>query len=1096
MPSRCPNCLNCLPRLHRLLLVGVAIFLGCGSLAAQLVVNVPAGGDVAGASLQVFGAGGGTINLAAGNYYITGSIVLGSNTTLNGAGGPGSATQSVIYAPASPNGIAMVTTAVAGEQNIAISNLVLDGNIPQSAMLYGTGNGNYAYNNTGIYVYSQSNTSVGMNVTNVEVRHTLRGILTGLVDNLTISGCYFHDNNPGGFSHNMYLVATDGVEIDHTRSDNALTGDGLHIDFGGNFYTIRKSEFSGNNGIGILSQQDNYVTVEDSKLNSNTSDGIQIDAGGLLLTRDEMNYNAGYGFNIPDTADGNGQVNGVYTVADNGTDYFYQASINDFTLSNPGANVYAAVQATGVTGVVDTADWTLAYPGYTYMGAVDFNANHLTNGFITFPYVGATMEGTAGSGVGSYVLTFRYSNGTTQAQTMNLTVNGGAAVPVTFAPTGSYSTWGTVNATVVLNVGNSSVTLAVPAGATSAPELDTMTVNTPTPNVPGAPTNLKAVAAGPYQVNLSWTAPAASNNNAAQTYDVYKNNSTPIVASNITGTTWSDTRIFYGETTSQYFVTAVNQGGQSAASNTVMVTTGIDAPPGLQISSGNTGISLNWLGVSGGVSFHVKRALVSGGPYQTVATVAFNGSATQSTTDTTGVGGTTYYYVVSAVDVNGVESANSYEVSATAQGFSITTAGAVTVPVGQSATTTVYVAATGGFNSPVSYQVTGLPTGVTATLAATTGNATLTLTAASTATPTTAAVQIVGTSGVLTSTTSLPLTVMGSQTITFAQLGTQLVGVPLTLTATASSGLPILYATVTPSVCTVSGSTATFVAAGTCGMVAFQQGNAVYAAATPIGQDFAVVNANHLAFMVPNSYTFSSPLQLSATSNSPEAVTYSVVSGPATLAGSTLTLTGGGTVQLQASQPGDASYAAATVMVTFQSIAGSVWVASATSPVSVLGLNGVALTNGVLSITGAGTIIPSQAIAFDAAGSLWVANANGVSKLTSKGGVVNPTPFTSGGISVPLALAVDGLGQVWIANSSGSISALDNTGAALGSAQGGAPQPMAKAGASPAGIAVDASGNVWVVSGAANSITEVIGAAAPVSPAATALSAGTVGTRP
>jgi hypothetical protein len=377
------------------------------------------------------------------------------------------------------------------------------------------------------------------------------------VDNLTISYCYFHDNNPGGFSHNMYLVATSGVTMDHTRSDNALTGDGLHIDFGGSSYTIRKSEFSGNNGLGILSQQDNSVTIEDSKLDWNTSDGVQIDASGLLLTRDQMNFNSGYGFNIPDTGDGNGHVTGVYTLGDGGTDYFYQATLSDFTIYGPSPNVYPAVQATGVTGAVDTADWTLTYSGYTYEGAVDFNANHLTGGAITFPYVGATVEGIPGSGYGNYPLVIRYANGTSANQTMNLSVNGGTPVLITFAPTGSYSTWATVSTTQQLNVGNNTVTMSVPTGATSAPEIDTLTVTTSTPSVPSAPTNLTGTSTGPYSIALSWTAPVAGNNNAAQTYSVFRNGVR--IAYNVAATTYTDTRIFYGESTYSYYVVAFNQ---------------------------------------------------------------------------------------------------------------------------------------------------------------------------------------------------------------------------------------------------------------------------------------------------------------------------------------------------------------------------------------------------------------------------------------------------------------------------------------------------------------------------------------------------------
>jgi hypothetical protein len=42
-----------------------------------------------------------------------------------------------------------------------------------------------------------------------------------------------------------------------------------------------------------------------------------------------------------------------------------------------------------------------------------------------------------------------------------------------------------------------------------------------------------------------------------------------------------------------------------------------------------------------------------------------------------------------------------------------------------------------------------------------------------------------------------------------------------------------------------------------------------------------------------------------------------VVSGPATISGSTVTLTGGGTVVLQASEAADANYSTATMNATF-----------------------------------------------------------------------------------------------------------------------------------------------------------------------------------
>ena len=54
-----------------------------------------------------------------------------------------------------------------------------------------------------------------------------------------------------------------------------------------------------------------------------------------------------------------------------------------------------------------------------------------------------------------------------------------------------------------------------------------------------------------------------------------------------------------------------------------------------------------------------------------------------------------------------------------------------------------------------------------------------------------------------------------------------------------------------------------------------------------------------------------------ATSNSTGAFTYTVVSGPATISGATVTLTGAGTVVLMASEAADSNYAAGSKTATF-----------------------------------------------------------------------------------------------------------------------------------------------------------------------------------
>jgi hypothetical protein len=113
-------------------------------------------------------------------------------------------------------------------------------------------------------------------------------------------------------------------------------------------------------------------------------------------------------------------------------------------------------------------------------------------------------------------------------------------------------------------------------------------------------------------------------------------------------------------------ITGISGSITHTASTTLLVN--LAAPAGLTVTSVSSGqVSLSWPAVTGASSYHVKRALVSGGPYIGVA-------CTTSTTYTdTGVtNGTTYYYVVSAGYTAGPnaggESADSGQVNATPLG--------------------------------------------------------------------------------------------------------------------------------------------------------------------------------------------------------------------------------------------------------------------------------------------------------------------------------------------------------------------------------------------------------------------------------------------
>jgi fibronectin type 3 domain-containing protein len=90
------------------------------------------------------------------------------------------------------------------------------------------------------------------------------------------------------------------------------------------------------------------------------------------------------------------------------------------------------------------------------------------------------------------------------------------------------------------------------------------------------------------------------------------------------------------------------------------------APASLTATPGAGQISLSWSDSVGATSYHLKRALISGGPYEGVAC-----TTTTAYTDVAVVNGTTYYYVVSAAYSAGPnaggESADSSEASAIPQ---------------------------------------------------------------------------------------------------------------------------------------------------------------------------------------------------------------------------------------------------------------------------------------------------------------------------------------------------------------------------------------------------------------------------------------------
>jgi parallel beta-helix repeat protein len=230
------------------------------------------------------------------------------------------------------------------------------------------------------------------------------------------------------------------------------------------------------------------------------------------------------------------------------------------------------------------------------------------------------------------------------------------------------------------------------------------------------------------------------------------------------------------------------------------------------------------------------------------------------------------------------------------------------------------LAATASSGLPVSYRVVSGPATLSGNMLTLTGTGTVSVEAMQAGNTTYNAATPVTQSFAVSAAT------LQSQTISFPAISNKTFGnAPFTLNAYASSGLTVNYRVVSGPA-TVSGNTVTMTAAGTVTIEATQPGNATYKAASPVTQTFTVVSSTTSTAVGQTAQTISfgslsyktfgtAPFTLSATASSGLPVVFRVVSGPATVSGNTVTVTGVGSVSIQASQAGNSTFAAATPVV-------------------------------------------------------------------------------------------------------------------------------------------------------------------------------------
>jgi fibronectin type 3 domain-containing protein len=258
---------------------------------------------------------------------------------------------------------------------------------------------------------------------------------------------------------------------------------------------------------------------------------------------------------------------------------------------------------------------------------------------------------TATAGNNLVTLAWTASTGATGYNVKRATKSGGPYTQIATTTTTGYLDTTVIGGTAYFYVVSSVDAIGESANSTEASA-------TPVAQIPTVPINLSATP-GNTVVNLTWAASAGAAGynvkRAATSGGPYTQLAAP------TSNAYPDAAVSNG-TTYYYVVSAFNIAGESANSAEVSAIPAIPtipaAPTNLRAAAGDTQVSLTWSASSGATTYNVKRATTNGGPYTQIASTTSPSYGDTGLTD-----GTTYYYVVSAVNSAG-ESPNSTQVSA------------------------------------------------------------------------------------------------------------------------------------------------------------------------------------------------------------------------------------------------------------------------------------------------------------------------------------------------------------------------------------------------------------------------------------------------
>jgi hypothetical protein len=358
-------------------------------------------------------------------------------------------------------------------------------------------------------------------------------------------------------------------------------------------------------------------------------------------------------------------------------------------ISDPGNNYWNPVKINGTTPAGTNSDGvtpnaiTLRMPNSSVYGGNNYGGfGGYTNGepaalFTPFAYTASSLT-LSNVPAGSYNLVLYGQNGSDQ-QTANFpTFTIGATTLKCGIHPSNVRTF-ILNTNYVVFTGisptNGVISVAIGGGEHDFNGLQLQAIS-----VPSTPTSLAATA-GSGSVGLSWIGSTGSP--GPITYNIGRsatNGGTYTIIGSSPTNSFTDSPLTdpssppVNGTTYYYVVYAVNGGSvTSPASGQGSATPIGPSAPVVSITPGDSQVALSWtasVGADTNITYNVLRSTTNGGPYSTIVIGQSGTNFTDSSsTDPSSppVNGTTYYYVVQALD-NGGSPANSIQVSATPPG--------------------------------------------------------------------------------------------------------------------------------------------------------------------------------------------------------------------------------------------------------------------------------------------------------------------------------------------------------------------------------------------------------------------------------------------